>query len=186
MSATRRSFLQSAAATGAVVLSDPVQFKVAPATDLAISLYLPGDTIAGGVHYSAQQTSYISDGESTTAASLDNPATITSWVFLTGVDVLAPASTGSIIAFGDSITDGARSTVNSNHRWPDTLAARLLSGKSGSQISVVNMGIGGNRILHEGASSGRPQFGINALARFDRDVLSRDLPHRLDALVVQR
>jgi len=158
---------------GAVVLSDPVQLTVAPAADLAISLYLPKDAIAGGVHYSAQQTSYIADGDTTTAASLDNPATITSWVFLTGVDVIAPAITGSIIAFGDSITDGARSTVDTNHRWPDTLAARLLARKSGSQLAVVDMGIGGNRILHEGSASGRPQFGINALARFDQDVLSQ-------------
>src|SRR6185503_5030711 len=98
-------------------------------------------------------------------ASFDNPATITSWVFLTGVDVQAPAGTGSIIAFGDSITDGARSTVDANHRWPDTLAARLLARKAAPQLAVIDMGIGGNRILHDGAAAGRPQFGINALAR---------------------
>jgi len=158
---------------GAVVLSDPVQLKVAAAADLAISLYFPKDSIAGGVHYSAQQTSYVAHGDAAAAASLDSPDTITSWVFLTGVDVLAPTIAGSIIAFGDSITDGARSTVDQNHRWPDTLAARLLARKSGPQLGVVDMGIGGNRILHEGAASKRPQFGINALARFDRDVLSQ-------------
>jgi lysophospholipase L1-like esterase len=156
---------------GAIVISDPVQLKVAPAADLAISLYLPKGAVGGGVHYSAQQTSYIATGDATAAASLDSPATITSWVFLTGVDVLAPAAAGSIIAFGDSITDGARSTVDTNHRWPDILAARLLARKS--QMAVVDMGIGGNRILHEGAASKRPQFGINALARFDQDVLSQ-------------
>src|SRR3984957_15229018 len=128
---------------------------------------------AVGIHYSAQQTSYIAHGDSTATASVDNPATITSWVFLTGVDVLASAGSGSIIAFGDSITDGARSTVDSNHRWPDTLAARLLARQSGPPLAVVDMGIGGNRILHEGAASKRPQFGINALARFDQDVLSQ-------------
>jgi len=163
---------------GAVILSDPVQLKVAPAADLAISLYLPQDAIAGGVHTSAQQTSYVAHGDATAAAALDRPATITSWVFLTGVDVLAPATTGSIIAFGDSITDGARSTVDKNQRWPDALAARLLARTSagengGPQFAVIDMGIGGNRILHEGAASGRPQFGINALARFDQDVLSQ-------------
>ena len=158
---------------GAVVLSDPVQLKVAPAADLAISLYLPKDAMAGGVHYSAQQTSYIAHGDTTAAPSLESPATVTSWVFLTGVDVLAPAATGSIIAFGDSITDGARSTVDRNHRWPDTLAARLLARQSGPRLAVVDMGIGGNRILHEGSASKRPQFGINALARFDQDVLSQ-------------
>jgi lysophospholipase L1-like esterase len=156
---------------GAIVVSDPIQLKVAPAADLAVSLYLPKAAIGGGVHYSAQQTSYVATGDATAAVSLDNPATITSWVFLTGVDVLAPAAAGSIIAFGDSITDGARSTADTNHRWPDILAARLLARKS--RMAVVDMGIGGNRILHEGAASKRPQFGINALARFDQDVLSQ-------------
>jgi lysophospholipase L1-like esterase len=158
---------------GAVVLSDPVQLKVAPAANLAISLYLPKNAIGGGIHYSAQQTNYIARGNTTAANSLDGVATITSWVFLTGVDVMAPANVGSIIAFGDSITDGARSTVDSNHRWPDTLAARLLARKSGPRFAVLDMGIGGNRILHEGAASKRPQFGINALARFDQDVLAQ-------------
>jgi lysophospholipase L1-like esterase len=158
---------------GAIVVSDPVQLKVVPAANLAISLYLPKDAIGGGIHYSAQQTSYIAHGDRTAAASLDNPATITSWVFLTGVDVLAPGGSGSIIAFGDSITDGARSTIDANHRWPDILAARLLARQSGAPLAVVDMGIGGNRILHEGAASKRPQFGTNALARFDQDVLSQ-------------
>jgi lysophospholipase L1-like esterase len=158
---------------GAVVVSDPVELKVAPAANLAISLYLPKDATGGGIHYSAQQTSYIAHGDTTAAASLDSPGTITSWVFLTGVDVLATAEAGSIIAFGDSITDGARSTVDGNHRWPDTLAARLLARKSAPPLAVIDMGIGGNRILHEGAASKRQQFGINALARFDQDVLSQ-------------
>jgi lysophospholipase L1-like esterase len=158
---------------GAVVVSDPVELKVAPAANLAVSLYLPKDAIGGGVHYAAQQTSYIAHGNTAAAPSFDSPATITSWVFLTGVDVLAPADAWSIIAFGDSITDGARSTVDGNHRWPDTLASRLLARKSVPQFAVVDMGIGGNRILHEGAASKRPQFGVNALARFDQDVLSQ-------------
>ena len=158
---------------GAVVVSDPVQLKVAPAASLAISLYLPKDATGAGVHYAAQQTNYIAPGDEAGAASLATPVTIASWVFLSGVDVLAPATAGSIIAFGDSITDGARSTIDSNHRWPDTLAARLLARKSGPEVAVVNMGIGGNRILHEGAASKRPQFGVNALARFDQDVLAQ-------------
>ncbi len=158
---------------GAIIISDPVQLKVAPAANLAISVYFPKDAIAAGIHYAAQQTNYIAHGDATAAAFLQSPASISSWVFLTGVDVLAPAETGSIIAFGDSITDGSRSTINSNHRWPDTLAARLLARKPGPAFAVVDMGIGGNRILHEGSGSKRPQFGINALARFDQDVLAQ-------------
>ena len=132
---------------------------------------IPAGALGAGFHASSQQTSWLAAGNVTNAATLNNPKPITSWAFLTGVDVLAPASTSSIVAFGDSITDGARSTVDANHRWPDTLAARLR--KAGSKLAVVDMGIGGNRILHEGAASKRPQFGINALARFDSDVLAQ-------------
>jgi lysophospholipase L1-like esterase len=156
---------------GAVVISDPVKLTFTAASDLAISLFLPRDVLGAGFHTSAQQTSYIASGDATAAAALTDAKPFTSWAFLTGVDVLAPQSTGSIVAFGDSITDGARSTVDGNHRWPDRLAARLR--KAGSKLAVVDMGIGGNRILHEGNASKRPQFGINALARFDRDVLAQ-------------
>ncbi len=158
---------------GGIVLSDPVKLAVPAAADLAISLYLPGKLLGAGVHYSAQQTSYIAAGDSTAAPLLDRATPFTSWAFLTGVDVLAPASAASVITFGDSITDGARSTNDTNHRWPDTLAARLLARKGQAPLAVINMGIGGNRILHEGAASKRQQFGINALARFDQDVLAQ-------------
>ncbi|HXJ39503.1 MAG TPA: SGNH/GDSL hydrolase family protein [Bryobacteraceae bacterium] len=158
---------------GGVVLSDPVKLAVPAAGDVAISLFLPKKALGAGVHYSSQQTSYIAAGDVTGAAALSNPATFTSWAYLTGLDVLAPSAAGSIVAFGDSITDGARSTVDGNHRWPDMLSARLLARKGGAQFGVIDMGIGGNRILHEGAASKRPQFGINALARFDADVLAQ-------------
>jgi lysophospholipase L1-like esterase len=73
------------------------------------------------------------------------------------------------VAFGDSITDGFKSTVNANRRWPDYLSARLQA--AGEKIAVVNQGISGNRILHD-SGMGQPRFGPNALSRFDRDVLS--------------
>jgi lysophospholipase L1-like esterase len=160
----------------AVMLSDPVKLSVPAAGDLAISLYIPGSALGGGVHYAAQQTAWVSAGDTTAApsltrASMPEPATITSWVFLTGVDVLAPESVGSIVAIGDSITDGSRSTVDANHRWPDELAARLLAQKSRNKFSVIDMGIGANRILHDGGTA-NPRAGVNALARFDRDVLA--------------
>ena len=158
---------------GAVVLSDPIAVKVPELSDVAISLYLPGKVMGAGVHYSSQQTSYIAKGNVTGAATLENPETFTSWVFLTALEVQAPATAGSIVTFGDSITDGARSSVDGNHRWPDMLASRLAARKGGTKFGVVNMGIGGNRILHEGMASKRPQFGINALARFDADVLAQ-------------
>jgi len=152
-----------------IVISDPVKLKVAAGSDLAISLFLPKPATGGGVHYSAQQTSYIASGDKTGAASLDGAATITSWAFLAGVDVLALEKAATIVTFGDSITDGARSTIDRNNRWPDILAGRLRAAKK--NLAVINAGIGGNRILHDAQSNVR--FGASALARFDRDVLAQ-------------
>ena len=155
----------------ALVLSDPVKLNVPAASDLAISIFLPKPTTGAGIHYSAQQTSYVGAGDLTGAASLSDAATFTSWVFLTAVEVLAPESAGTVVTFGDSITDGARSTLDANHRWPDTLAARLRARHSGPKIAVLDAGIGGNRILHDAGDNVR--FGVNALARYDRDVLAQ-------------
>jgi lysophospholipase L1-like esterase len=153
----------------ALVLSDPVKLDIPATGDLAISIFLPKAATGAGIHYSAQQTSYIAPGNVTDTASISNATTMTSWVFLTGVDVLAPESASAVVAFGDSITDGARSTVDANHRWPDILANRLQH--SGKKVAVLDAGIGGNRILHDATSNIR--FGVNALARFDRDVLAQ-------------
>jgi lysophospholipase L1-like esterase len=155
----------------ALVLSDPVKLNVPAAADLAVSIFIPKAATGAGIHYSAQQTSYIGPGDLTAAPSLSDAATITSWVFLTSVDVLAPESAAAVVAFGDSITDGARSTVDANHRWPDILAGRLQTRHAGAKIGVLDAGIGGNRILHDGTANVR--FGVNALARFDRDVLAQ-------------
>ena len=155
----------------ALVLSDPVQLEFPAAGDLAVSIFLPKKTLGAGVHYSSQQTSYLASGNATAAAAMNGAATVTSWAFLTSVEVLAPEATGAVVAFGDSITDGARSTVDANHRWPDILAARLLALKGGRKLGVMDAGIGGNRILHD--AQGNVRFGVSALARFDRDVLSR-------------
>jgi lysophospholipase L1-like esterase len=156
----------------ALVLSDPVQLTVPDSSDLAISIFLPKQTIGAGIHYSAQQTSYIASGDQSASASVSEPATFASWVFLTGVDVLASESASAVVAFGDSITDGARSTVDSNHRWPNVLADRLLAQHGRKKIGVLDAGIGGNRILHD-ALPDNIRFGVNALARFDRDVLAQ-------------
>jgi lysophospholipase L1-like esterase len=80
------------------------------------------------------------------------------------VDVLAPADAAAIVAFGDSITDGTTSTPNADRSWPSFFAQRLLANKATANLAVVNEGIAGNRVLADGA-------GVNALARFDRDVL---------------
>jgi lysophospholipase L1-like esterase len=105
------------------------------------------------------------EGDFTGAPDLADAPTSQSWYWVSGVDVLAPADAGTIVAFGDSITDGATSSPNTDRSWPSVLAQRLQSDPATSNIAVVNEGISGNRILGDGA-------GVSALARFDRDVLS--------------
>jgi lysophospholipase L1-like esterase len=153
----------------AEVVSDPVKLEVPAGSDLAISLYLPKATAGAGIHYGAQQTSYVGPGDATGAEAIGGAAKISSWVFLAAVDAQEPAMAATVVAFGDSITDGANSTSDANHRWPDTLAGRL--GAAGMKFGVLNAGIGGNRVLNDPAANIR--FGVNALARFDRDVLAQ-------------
>lgn len=157
----------------ATVLSDAVQLTIPPLSDVSISLYLPKPATGAGIHYAAEQTSYIGAGDQTAAASLNEAQKIASWIFLTGLDVAATQPTaGTIVAFGDSITDGAKSTPDTNNRWPNILANRLnAANKGGRELGVLDEGIGGNRILHDASTEIR--FGVSALARFDRDVLAQ-------------
>jgi lysophospholipase L1-like esterase len=154
-------------APGATALSDPVAMTIPAQANLAVSLYTSGPTGPATYHSDAEQINYVSgpgdDAARTSAAGF----TITSqhWYFLTEVDVLAGAATGgTIVAFGDSITDGYLSSVNANGRWPDDLARRLLSGSPGAVHPVVDEGIAGNRVL-----AGSDLFGVSALARFTAD-----------------
>ena len=157
----------------APVLSDPVQLSAPAEGDLVISIFLPHATEGAGIHYDAQQTSYIAAGNVIAEQSLPEPTKITSWVFLTGVDVSVREPAAAIVAFGDSITDGARSTVDANARWPNFLADRLhQSGPKKEKLGVLDAGIGGNRILHD-ALPATIGFGVNALARFNRDVIAQ-------------
>jgi lysophospholipase L1-like esterase len=154
---------------GAQVVSDPVTLNVPPLAELAIDLFVPGDTALGGspptLHGGAWQTNYVSQaGNHTGAATLPVATTTQSWFFLSRVEVMAPAGTGAVVAFGDSITDGTASTPDTNNRWPDHLAARLMARTGGPRFGVLNAGISGNRVLSDG-------LGVSALQRFDRDAL---------------
>src|SRR5207249_1527032 len=146
--------------------------RVPPLSDLAIDVYLPGDTGATTSpltrHSSALQTNYISPpGNYAGTVAFPVAATRTSWYFLTGVDVRSGKQTQAIAALGNSITDGTASTPNTNSRWPDQLARRLLEGPgSNNKLGVLNLGIAGNRVLNDGA-------GPNAQARLERDVLTQ-------------
>jgi lysophospholipase L1-like esterase len=155
---------------GAVIVSDGVDLALPAGADLVVDLYVPGDTAASGspvtMHTGANQTSYVSSsGNFAGAETFPVASTTPSWFLLARVEAVAPPATGAIVAIGDSITDGTRSTPNTNNRWPDLLAARLAQA-AGSRMAVLNAGIAGNRVLGDGA-------GQNILARFDRDVLAQ-------------
>jgi lysophospholipase L1-like esterase len=153
---------------GAEVLTDPVAMAVPASANLAISIYLPLQQVSDvSVHSSAQQDNFIQAGNHVQDATLTAPVITPSWYFLKGVDVEAPnPHAAAIVAFGDSITDGALSTENANHRWPDYLSARLQNNPATTHLAVLDEGIGGNCVLIH-------CVGQNALARFDRDVLSQ-------------
>lgn len=152
---------------GGMVVSDPAGLKLPAFADLAVSLFVPAQPISHvTLHTFADQTSYTAPGNVVGAHTLRQPTEIHSWPFLKGVDVLLSPDSASIVAFGDSITDGALSTQDANARWPDVLAHRLGAKKKTGRLGVLNEGIGGNRVLHDGT-------GPSALARFDRDVLAQ-------------
>ena len=153
---------------GVVVVSDPVDLDVPALTDLAISLFFPQNTETPTTHSTGLRPTYVStDGDFTGSTEFPLAGTTQQYYWLTSVEVVAPQAAGAIVAFGDSITDGARSTPDTNHSWPALLAARLAANKSTANLSVVNEGIGGNRLYTDAAGLA----GLSALARFDRDVL---------------
>jgi lysophospholipase L1-like esterase len=150
---------------GAEVTSDPAPLSVGPTTHLAVSLYLPGPTVQATQHADAEQVNYVATGPHVISGSGPFRARTHSWYFLAGVDVLSPRPTlGSIVALGDSITDGVGSPTGADARWPNFLARRL-NDRSGSTLAVIDAGIGGNRVLNAARCCG-----VSAVARFQRDV----------------
>src|SRR5207244_4243550 len=150
-------------------ISDPVNLAVPALADLAIDLFLPNDTAASPspltTHSGALQTNYVSTaGNHAGVSELPVITTMQAWFFLSAVEVSAPAQAGAVVAFGDSITDGTLSTPDTNNRWPDHLARRLMTQANATRtpmMGVLNEGIAGNRVLSE-------FVGPSALARFDR------------------
>ncbi|MDC0667101.1 SGNH/GDSL hydrolase family protein [Nannocystis radixulma] len=158
-------------APGGDVLSDAIASPVAALEELAVSLYLPGGTPASTVHQVGNQTVFLATGDTTAAIEFtpEGEADDTRY-FLTDVEVAADPAARTIVALGDSITDGVGSTENQNARWPDALAKRLQADPALATIAVVNSGIAGNRIVHDAAA---PYRGPSSLSRFDRDVLNK-------------
>ncbi len=151
---------------GATEVSDAVNLDVPAGSDLAVSIFVPEEAKTDTMHAVGLHTTYISkEGNFAAAPAIAEATTAQSYYFLTNIDVAAAPDAAAIVTYGDSITDGATSTPNTDRSWPSFLARRLAAAGA-TNIAVLNQGISGNRLLRDGA-------GINALARFDRDVLAQ-------------
>jgi lysophospholipase L1-like esterase len=171
---------------GAEALSDPVRLSVPADHDLFVSIFTPQPSGPVSYHPLPQQTSfYTTDGDHAgDAAATAFTQQTTVWDYVDEVDVLNPAARGSVVTFGDSITDGYQSTPNVDHRWPDFLARRLQQLPPSERLGVLDAGISANRILLDGATTGGPGAfaGQSAPARLDRDALTRTGAHSMIVL----
>ena len=156
-------------AAGALLVSDPVPLRLPPLADIAVSIYLPEELPAsfGITGRYARQINYVSPPGNFASSIVMPVGQVTGdWYFVSGVDVVASAETGGIVALGDSLTDANISTLDAHCRWPDQLSRRLQARPRGRPMGVMNQGLGGNRILHD-------IRGDSGLRRFDRDVLAQ-------------
>jgi lysophospholipase L1-like esterase len=152
---------------GTIAVSDPIELPVNAFDDLAVSLFVPAQAgVTLTIHSLAMSTNYVAPGNAIAATSLPDATKVTSWHLLKAVDVDAGSTASAIVALGASITDGYHSTPGKNLRWPDDLAGRLHANPATAHIGVLNEGVSGARILHDGT-------GPSALARLDRDVLAQ-------------
>lgn len=157
---------------GALLVSDPVAMDVSAGTDLAVSIHLPGPTGPTTWHQNAAATSYLSEvGDHTSDGDGAAYSEVGSWFYLTEVAVHGSDSRGAVVAFGDSITEGYKTTTDANQRYSDHLNARFQDGPDGLRMTVLNAGIGGNRLLTN--SLGVPRSHQSAQTRFVRDVVGR-------------
>ena len=150
---------------GADFISDPLDDPVAPLADIAVTFHLDAPPERETSHPGSRATSYFVHGDWVSAANLIEPKHVDHWYQVSAIDVQTAPGAGSIVALGDSITDGHGATTNGNERWTDFLAERLKASPATQNVGVSNQGIGGNHLLHDG-------LGPSALARFDRDVLA--------------
>jgi len=151
---------------GAQYVSDPIDYSVAPLSDLAITFHVAVPPSPETGHPGSRATTYILPGDVVSQTELTGAKTVEHWYVIAGIDVSAPAGAFSVVALGDSITDGHATTTNGNDRWTDVLARRFQANPSTRNVAVLNHGIGGNHLLTDG-------LGPNVLARFDRDVLAQ-------------
>jgi lysophospholipase L1-like esterase len=151
---------------GATVTSDPLPFDAPALGDLAVSLHVTAVPPEVTGHPGSRTTSYLQRGDVTADDSMPQAARTDHWYLLSGLDVIAPDDAATVVALGNSITDGRGSGTNRQNRWPDNLARRLQADPRTARVAVVNAGIGGNTVIQGG-------LGPPALQRLDRDVLEQ-------------
>jgi lysophospholipase L1-like esterase len=158
---------------GAPVLSDPVAFPVTSGAEISISLYFPKRVATPTMHSLALKRAVVSQrGDHTRAEKIEGGAESESSILVSAVLVPARPSQRLVVAFGDSVTDGDRSTVDADRNWPSDFIRRLGKNPEGSKLAVVNEGIVGNRLLNDCFLVNVGCFGVSAVARFDRDALA--------------
>lgn len=148
---------------GAPFASDAVALTLPDLARIKVEFYLPEATGPCTCHLTGQDTLAVSAPGNHVGQAWEAASTAGYRAFLHTVEVLSPDARGTIVTYGDSITDGVGSTPGANRRWPDILANRLE--EAGLEYAVANAGISGNRVLS-------PGMGESALARFDEDVLA--------------
>jgi lysophospholipase L1-like esterase len=166
---------------GGQLVSDVIPISVDAGENLLVSLYLPTATGTSTWHSDAFDRTYIASGDHTDDQdAADFERSTTSWYYLAGLDVVSRTARGTVVAFGDSITDGYASSNGAYHRWPDHLARRLDAESGPQRLSVVDAGIGGNRVLTDVPNLWQ---GISALKRFRHDALGQ--PGVTDVILLQ-
>jgi len=158
---------------GISVWTDPIALAAKDGSDVAVSFFVPGSVTAPAIHYAALQTSYTASGDQADATEMQAASKITIRLILTGVDVSGGVSQGALVAIGSSTTDGIHSTPEANRRWTDDLYTRLRRKLGPNAPAVLNEGISGNRVLHDGRGKYGPAQGEAAISRFKRDVLDQ-------------
>lgn len=145
-------------------VSDGVDLAVSPGDRLIVSIHSAATSEPATWHPMSFTTHAVAKGNQAASETLTSPTTMTSTYWLAGVDVESTEPQKVVVTFGDSITDGATSTVDADKRYSDRLFARLQADPETRRVAVVNQGLGGNRLL-------RDNIGPSAVSRFERDVL---------------
>ena len=149
---------------GGKVVSDPVNFKIGPRENVAITIHYGASSPSVSGHPGSRTTSYLKAGNTT---DFSDAVRTDHWYNILALEVEAPKKAGAVAILGNSITDGRGSTTNEQNRWADVLSRRLLANKATHQVGVLNMGIGGNCVLGGG-------LGPAAVNRYQRDLFGQE------------